>query len=329
MPAVARRRPVRGAVVPAVLIVAAVAGCSSAAGRGDGPPAVDRLIPVSAPSVSVPPAPPTPGTGPDLVLPTETYRPTAAQRNLIADAVQLRIAECMHGFGLTWTVRAVHVPDSNRVDRLYGVSDPATAQRYGYHLPPADARTAGEPLPGASLSPSERLVLSGSATGESTDGLPGRYRGRPIPDGGCTAQARRETIGADDIDPTHVADAITVGMWEKSRTDPRVAAVIEAWAQCMRQEGYRYPSPLDAGNDHPAWLRSAAPGPEEIRTAVADVACKQRTNLVGTWFAVESGYELEAIRLHQEQLDAIRRQWQEAAARAARVVDPDHGQAAP
>ncbi|RQX12212.1 hypothetical protein DDE19_29010 [Micromonospora ureilytica] len=259
-----------------------------------------------------------------LALPAETYRPTAAERNIIADAVNLKTAECMTSFGFPQARRTAHLPAPNQVDRLYGISDLTTAQRYGYHLPESTTGTGGKPRADATLSPAQRLVMTGTAAGARTspDGSPGRYQEKSIPVGGCAGEARRQTIGVDEIDSTRVADAITVGMWEKSKTDPRVVAVIGAWSDCMRQSGYQYDSPLDAGVDHPEWLRAKTPSSAEIRAAVADVGCKQRTNLIGVWFTVESAYENAAIQLHLEQLSQIRKQWEEAAAKAAQILGP-------
>ncbi len=314
----ARRGPVRTAIVLAALAVLSVAGCSPVSTPVDAPSVVDSLIPVSTPSVS---AVPVLGTTQGLVLPTDSYRPTAAQQNVIADAVGVKTAQCMSQFGFmwTWTTRASSLPAPHQADRLYGVSDLATAQRYGYHLPSTDNRGRGEQR---SLSASERLVLSGGAAGAgaSPGDSPASYQGKSIPVGGCAGQARRETIGVDDIDPARVADAITVGMWEKSKTDTRVLAAITAWSDCMKQSGYHYASPLDAGSDHPEWPRSVDPSAAEIGTAVADVRCKQRTNLIGVWFTIESAYENEAIQLRFEQLSHIRKQWEEAAARAAQIA---------
>ncbi|GIH07561.1 hypothetical protein Rhe02_56280 [Rhizocola hellebori] len=300
----------RAALALAALAISSVAGCSAASAPAKTPPAADTLIPVSAPSVS---AVPTLDTVRGLNLPTEEYRPSEAQRNVIADAVRLKTAECMSQFGFGWATGTAHLPAPNQVDRLYGVSDLPTAQQRGYHLP-ANSRKAGESRPEAVLSQAERLVLGGDPSGT--------YQGKPIPVGGCTAQARRLTLGVDDIDPTRLADTITVGMWERSKADPRVVAVVAAWSECMKQLGYKYSSPLDAGGDHPEWLRAADPSAAEIRTAVDDVRCKQRTNVIGVWFTVESGYENAAIQLHLDELTQIKLQWEQAAARAAHIV-PD------
>lgn len=57
------------------------------------------------------------------------------------------------------------------------------------------------------------------------------------------------------------------------------------------------------------------PPPAEIAQAETDVACKNQTNLVGVWFAVESGYQHIAIARNAERLDTIRREHDEEAAR--------------
>jgi hypothetical protein len=302
--------------VAAALLFPGTAGCS-AAPEPVGTSAVEDLIPVPAPTVS---AVPTIATVQGLTLPTEDFRPTPGQRNIIARATNLKIAECMGEFGFTWASRSKELPAPNQVDRLYGVSDLGTAQRYGYHLPSSGAASSSRS--GSSLSVSERLVLSGSSDGSGTSGGASvSYQGKPVPDGGCAKHGRRQAMGVDDIDPERLADTITVEMWKKSKSDPRVVAVIADWSQCMKQAGYTYASPLDAGADRPEWLRADAAGAAEIETAVADVTCKQRTNLIGTWFTIESAYEMDAIQLYREQLNRIRTQWQEAAAIAAQVVD--------
>jgi hypothetical protein len=173
---------------------------------------------------------------------------------------------------------------------------------------------------GTSLPPAELLVLSGSTTGDDATGQRVSYGGKPIPQGGCAGKARRDVTGVDQIDPERAADAITVAMFEKSKADPRVAAAVRSWSGCMKDSGYHYQSPLQAGGDHPEWLRQARAGAAEIQTAVTDVRCKQRTNLIGIWFGVESAYENAAIQQHIEQLTDVRNRWRAAARTAAGVL---------
>lgn len=320
-PSHTQRRTFGGAIVLAVFVSFWVAGCSAAPAPTTKAPAdVDSLIPVSAPSLS---AVPILESVAGLTLPTEAYRPTANQRNTIAKAVSAKLAECMSQFGFVWALGAADLPAPNQVDRLYGVADLAIAEQFGYHLPSTDNGRPNVPRPNPSLSPTQLLVLTGSTSGIAPAGSaksPGSYRGKPIPAGGCSAQAHRDVLDADDIDPTRLADTITVGMWEKSKADPRVTAVVAEWSACMKESGYAYASPLDAGGDHPEWRKAPTPGQAEVRAAVADVKCKQSTNLIGIWFTLESGYEQEAIQLHLDALNRIRQQWQTAAAKAAQVL---------
>ena len=302
----------------AAVAIAMAAGCSG------NPPtsahAPSGLLVVSPPAVSATPAL---DTVRGLTLPIQAYKPVAAQQNVITDAEEKLVAHCMSQFGFTWTYSPSNVSDYNEVDREYGVADLATAQKYGYHLPPADGggASAGShsgQATGAPLSPSEVLVLSGSTTGADSATSPGSYQGRQIPRGGCSGQARRQVTVVDEIDPTSLVDSIGLGMWKKAQSDARVVAGFRAWSACMRQAGYDYPTPLAAVGDR-RWARPAV-SQAEIQTAVADVRCKQRTKLIGIWFSVESGYEKEAIQQNIQQLTQIRNRWAAAARKAAQIL---------
>ena len=90
----------------------------------------------------------------------------------------------------------------------------------------------------------------------------------------------------------------------RSQQEPQVVAVFKQWSDCMKASGYDYGAPYDAGNDH-RWA-TAMPTAAEIRTASADVACKQKTNLVGVWYAVDSALQTSMIDAQQQQLDAVK-----------------------
>lgn len=302
----------------AVALVPALAGCGDSSGPSD-----DKDLPVTPPSVS---DIPTLDTVRHLRLPSEAYKPTAAEQSLVTDATEKLIAECMSQFGFTWTAKPSRMRQVNQADRAYGVADLTTAQKYGYRLPPTDNRSGtgdkdGRQGAGRSYSPSELLVLTGSKTGEESKDEtknPGSYQGRQIPAGGCAAQSRKQVTGVNEIDPSGLADSITAAMWQKSKSDQRVIKVIKEWSACMRESGHNYPSPVDVGD--PKWSSSAEPSAAEIQTAVTDVKCKQRTNLIGVWFSVESGYEKQAIQQNIEQLTRIKKLWSEAARKAARLL---------
>ncbi|MEJ3748575.1 hypothetical protein WEI85_35505 [Actinomycetes bacterium KLBMP 9797] len=298
----------------ATLAAAALAGCSA---DDPSPPADpgDRLV-VTPPSVS---AIPRLDTVRGLTLPTDAYRPSAEELSLVAAAEHKLVAECMSRYGFTWPAPPAERAETHQVDRLYGVADLATAQRYGYHLPPSGNsrdKPAGRSGGGQPLSRAELLALDGPDGGDGARS----HQGKEVPEGGCAGAARQQVTGAsgDTIDPTRVADAITVEMWQKSKSDPRVVAVVAAWSACMTQAGYDYPSPLQVSDAR--WSVTGAITAVEIRTAVADVRCKQRTNLIGVWFTIESGYERQAVQQQIERLTGIRSKWTDAARNAARIL---------
>jgi hypothetical protein len=256
-----------------------------------------------------------------LSLPIQAYVPSAAEMNIVQDATEKLIARCMGQFGFTWTYQPSHMVSVNQADREIGVSDLGTALEYGYSLPPADGGQPGGGVAaksapvggGGALPTAELLVLSGNNTS-----APASYHGEKVPRGGCAGQARMNVSGVDQIDPSGLVASIGVAMWRKALADTRVVTVFKKWSACMSGKGYRYATPLDAAGD-PRWP-SAGTTPMEIQAAVADVECKQRDNVIGVWFPVESGYENEAIQLNIQQLTTIKNQWTSASAKAAQIL---------
>lgn len=305
----------------ALLAAVLLAGCATSGEPAAPPsrPAAGMPLVVTPPSVS---AAPRLESVRGLALPTDAFRPTAQESSLVAEAEQKLIVECMTQFGLTWQASSVPPTPASQADRLYGVGDLETAQRYGYHLPFDDSherqlrRQEGGIKP---LSPAEQLVLAGqSDSGEAGSGASRSYRGKQVPAGGCGGQARRQVTGVDDIDPTHLADVITVELWERSKTDPRVIEVIGAWSSCMKQANYDYQSPLAVNDSH--WSMSGPVTADEIQVAQVDVRCKQHTNLIGVWFTIESGYEQQAVQQYRTQLTEIKTRWTRSARTAAQLL---------
>jgi hypothetical protein len=301
-----------GTAIAMLIIVTSVGACAVP------PPTSSPITPHSVTAI------PHVDSGTGLKLPSEAFNPTATERNLVIDASQKRIAVCMSEYGLTWKAAPGRMPQINQLDRLYGVSDLDVARSRGYHLPPeyrvsplGDHRQPG-PVLDRTMSPAELLVLTGSPTGEETTASPGTFNGKQLPFGGCGARARLEVTGVDQIDPTFLADSITVKAWQESKTHPQVVAVIAEWSRCMKTAGYDFPTPLEV--ESPAWSLHGPVTEAEIATAVADVRCKQQTNLIGIWFAVESDYENQIIPQHLDDLQRIKAAWTDAARRAAQIL---------
>jgi hypothetical protein len=89
----------------------------------------------------------------------------------------------------------------------------------------------------------------------------------------------------------------------------------------MKESGYTYASPLGAGSDVAGLSPGTTATPAEIKVAVTDVACKERTNLFGVWFAVKVKHEKQAIVQKLQDLATIRTQWTDAARNATPLLD--------
>ena len=251
----------------------------------------------------------------DLSLPLDAYIETEQQVAAVSRAEDLLVQSCMRRFGFRWTLVEPVPPPFGGNNRRYGVIDEAEAAQYGYHLPDSErerrrraeeARRARGDLTAAAFA-----VWSGK--GQRA------YDGQEIPQGGCIGEARRQLN--DQVDnrvlelPFQLADEAK----ERSEADSRVRRAFEQWSACMRRAGFRYQDPWEA-NDDPAWQEHAQATEREIATAVADVRCKQETNLVGIWMAVEAAYQQRLIERHAEALADVKRLIETRARNAARVL---------
>ncbi|MEW2291092.1 hypothetical protein ABZ719_00085 [Streptomyces sp. NPDC006743] len=297
-------------VAPCALLLALTTACTS--GRAQ-------------PGQEVPPAA-TPTAGADvqsLHLPIERYMLTPAQTARYDWAAASLVRDCMRGFGFTYPVS--HAPATGEqvlqysvMFRRYGVTDPETARTWGYHVPrdaPASAATAGraQAKPPA-LSAGARTVLSGVdvTTGERIT----EYLGRRVAVNGCYGAPDRalgaRSSASDGLQgPGTGADGIVSRIkaesFVASSRDPRVTDVFRRWQRCMERNGYRVAAdPLSASARLSA-LDLPEPDQTELAQARTDVACKQRTNLAGVWFAVESAYQEAAIARDGDDLARVAR----------------------
>ncbi|MFD5084612.1 hypothetical protein ACFWOG_18490 [Kitasatospora sp. NPDC058406] len=291
--------------LPALLLVPLflLAGCASR-------PAATEAAPTSS---LAPMEPPAIGDVPllsrvdDRTLPIEAYLLSGEQFRQYDAAQTVLVARCVRGFGLSYT----------RPDGAGASAETQTTHRYdpieiadvtvnGYHSPDPDRgkKPAGAP----SLSADLTTVL-GSGLGPDGKPAPGSastLRGKPLPPGGCIGAAQKELTsrGGTGRD-ADVAVGINYEGFERSMKDTRVKAAFQDWSRCMADRGHSYATPGDALKD-PRWAATARATAEEIATATADVECKARTNVVGTWFTVETAYENELIRRRLPELTAVK-----------------------
>lgn len=298
MPPSARRLARALGAVLAVGVVAA--GCAHAGAPAAAPPLAGP-VPVLLRSA-------------DLHLPLDDYRTSVADSYLLSSAHRALLSACMHELGLDFTLPEAGPPPGPRTwtDRRYGLTDPAQAAG-GYW---AAERTGAVGRTAAAVRQRTGKVTPAEGAAVTGRGAP-TVNGHPVPPGGCADEAERRLAAHDpagaDLQLGQRLDAQT---FAESQRDPRVTAVVRQWSGCMRTAGFSYPGPLDPSAD-PRFRHALSR--TEVAVAHADLACKQRTNLVGVWFAVESGRQQSLIDANRPALDLTRRATQAelAVARAA------------
>nr|WP_285556277.1 hypothetical protein [Streptomyces hygroscopicus] len=244
----------------------------------------------------------------------------AAQRQWVSQVI---LGRCLARFGFDYpdagpqpTATSTALTTYSLLSRRYGVSDPDSVRRWGYHEPRGDS-TGGKQtktLLLAGLSPAEQKVMTGFDPATKRPAV--SYEGRKIPPNGCRAEPDR-ALGAEPSPApgtaagktraANVVDGLVTRLkadsYQQSLDDPRVVAAFKKWSSCMKRSGYHETDPMLAPGK---FLSSPSPRPAEIGTATADVSCKARTNLIGIWFAVESEYQDAAIRRHSGKLAEIK-----------------------
>jgi hypothetical protein len=103
---------------------------------------------------------------------------------------------------------------------------------------------------------------------------------------------------------------------ELTQGDSRVVPVLAEWSRCMAGQGFQYKTPMEP----PKAKWPVPPGASEIATAVADVTCKQKTNLPGVWLAVEHGYQQALVERNAAALKELDDAWQQVIRNADEVI---------
>ncbi len=277
------------------LVIAVAAGCGT-----------------QQPAVTAAPVPtPTPTSAAQLQLPLDAYMLGDTQAAAAEYVSFLLRKACMAklGFDFMPALSSGYVANGARIiqefdSRLWGVSNLVQARLYGYHLPPWTQGASTGPQPLGTLPAAEQVALIGRAVGPGS-GAATAGRAASVPAGGCVGQARREAasagLGTVEGRTAPLVSQLQLESFDRTQSDPRVLAVFAKWSACMRAAGYAYSTPFK-----PAFSMSAAPTRAEIQTAVTDVTCKMKTNLLGVTYAVQSDYENDLIDKDAQQLAQIK-----------------------
>jgi hypothetical protein len=296
MPTITRSRFVLTATTVAVGTL--LAGCAT---PKPAPPAhvSDNAVPNHPARVTSIPRP----TGPNQLseLPIMAYLLSPAQEAQLTNATDRLVTTCMRRLGFDYSTPAE--PTSSDVDNdpngYLPDSDPRLAASQGYR-DRSMAKQARHGTAGAPMSQAEVVALVGHDAGAPVNGQ--------VSVGGCLGSARRTVAGSADPDivfgDSTLASDIRLDGYTKAQSDSRVTAVFGQWSVCMKAKGFDYASPIAAVDD-PRWDVNHPPSTLEIRTAVADVACKYQDNVNGVFHAVETAFEDAAIQQHLPALQQI------------------------
>ncbi|MBQ1092283.1 hypothetical protein [Streptomyces sp. B93] len=300
---------------PAIALLAVCAGLvTSCAAPGGAPDRGTRAEPVAEAGSAVdrskwPKADPN-GLAKGLELPLERYMQTYEETVTLDDAERRLQSECMAEYGLevAFPPAGMNPPPNDNdanMERRYGITDRAAAEKYGYGLPEDLQRQQRTELP--ALTQPQVEVLSGrtSLNPADTGAAPARasFNGKKIHKDGCAGWAD-DTLGTRNLDFTLVSELDGQSL-VKSRETPEVRAVLADWSACMKDKGHTVDVPYNAIDLAPR--AGDTPSAEEIAVAVADIDCKESTNLVRTWFTEDARIQREQIAEHREELTALRR----------------------
>ncbi|WP_147449612.1 hypothetical protein [Actinomadura pelletieri] len=247
-----------------------------------------------------------------LSLPISKYIFDPAQEAKVERASDYLTQQCMRRFGFDYPVTPPSKASlATRVftefnSRRYGVTNRESVLLYGYGLPPWVQ--GAEPRPMEKMSDAEFIVLDGTA-----DDSKRSVAGHQVPPGGCSGEAERKlsSVGLSTKKGTAGPAALPAQILQRSfvrtQSDPRVLKVFQSWSTCMKERGYSYENPFKALGDK-RWTREGnRPGKAHVETALADIDCKKKTNLIGVEYAIESEYQNTEIDRHAEELASIRK----------------------
>ncbi|MCT9074990.1 hypothetical protein [Streptomyces fulvoviolaceus] len=292
----------------AVGAVLALAGCSAGGSDGSGESA--------EPTVT---STPTMLRTADVSFPMDAYEATAEQQVTLARAQGVLTSRCMARLGFTYQAPERPVSSASGSNaRVFGLVDPDTAARYGYLNP----GTANAPVRAAtgSLTEAEQLALSGEddldpadvpanlEEAEKSGGSDVTFNGERVPVGGCVRESYLKLYArkANEVDILFVFN-LKSDAESKAREDSRVRAVDKRWSSCMAKAGYELTGPVNAVKEL-GLTESDLSSPRAVTAAKADVACKQRVNLVGVRYAVTTAYQRRLIEENAQTMSLAKEQ---------------------
>jgi hypothetical protein len=259
----------------AALVLVLAAGCSSgggARGTGGGHAAAARGSSgettggLAGLSLSL-------GNSPNsLVLPLTPYVASGEQMKEQAAARDVLVSRCMQKSGFQYTPPVGISPGMGADPGVgaaynFGITSMALARQFGYEA----------------LNPFFPAQVPPRPTGELPGQLPAAERAALT---SCD-QSLRKVPDMPRI--PQLAQVLQITAWQETMTGRLAQALFRRWSACMAASGYDYANPVQAAlgqpgdSDGPSQWSGASPSQLEIQTAVADVACKDKTGVVQRW----------------------------------------------
>ena len=293
------------------------------------PPASSSESPSGSATVGVPSSP---GGNQTDGSPLAAYSLNTAEIAAIYFAEESLIGRCMGQAGFDYAVRPfTEVLESEQqnasvyASRLYGITDREVAAQYGYEPPPGfipEERSERDNLSEAYL-----VTLIGVA---DPDDLP-TESGVPVV-GGCVGSVRSELGFRSSAElgvggPGDLGKSLSVATWTKFSASTEWSDITADWVACMAGKGWSVTDPVfDRGDiskitEGRAKERSSTPSPREIELALADVTCKEETDLVGQLREANDRWQREAIEKRMLDLQENRQELGEVVRRANLVVE--------
>jgi hypothetical protein len=249
-------------------------------------------------------------------LPLDAYELTPLDNLNIELAISTLDQSCLKRFGFNWDLShwPKYTPTGDEAQpgyrpTFFGINVTDNVAVYGYGIPPNPVAQAGQKTAAEMVKQYPQVMWN-----IENGALSGDYGGVEIPDGGCLGEARRAFYGEnyksvtnpnilDFGNTTDVAQQLQGEAAQRALQDSRLKNAFATWSACMGANGYQYKSPLDPENANP---NSGVATSADIAMAKTDLACRQRQNLVGLWYAVQIAYENQAIEKYATQLAEVK-----------------------
>ncbi|MCX5209128.1 hypothetical protein OG689_07485 [Kitasatospora sp. NBC_00240] len=246
------------------------------------------------------------------------YMENYAQRRTISTAVGSLTHDCMARFGFSYSPPSSEgspssIYDDTNMARRYGITDRELAAKFGYGLGD-DSYT---PPAGPRMTDAEIAVFSGHvALKPGAAPAAPTYNGIPVPKEGCRRESLDKVGGMLD---TTLPGRLDSQSLDASQADPAVQEALHQWSLCMAGRGYTVDVPYNADKLAPG---GSAQGPSsaQLTVALADIDCKEKTDLVGVWFRAETQVQNQLIEQNQLALNEVRERVSAAVKAASSVT---------